>query len=162
MGNRWYISKEVLKMVGAIMQNPKIVDVFPELKEMFEVEKPSGTCAPCVKKEYNTKLKVVYTRLILDGVLKEEDIKLYLQGDYAQVKITPKGIVNFTNSLLRRTHAHIKREEVMVDEITYLERLKTCRNCEFIDKGICSLCTCPIHEKCKRYTDSCPKDFWKE
>lgn len=147
-------------MVEEIINDKLILKSFPELTPMFNIEQPPGSCKPCTKNVYLTKLRREYANILESTGIKESDIRLYFDGKYGKPHVTVKGIVAYANSLLRRSAATVAGEEVMVDEDIYLSRLKTCRNCEFFTQGICSICTCPVHEKCKRYTDSCPESKW--
>lgn len=147
-----------------IIKSKEILKHFPEFAPLFEIEAPNGNCKSCVRNAYNRRVKTAYEKILRDSGINEADVASYYKGGYGKPKITTKGIVTFANSLLKRAAATASGNDVLVDEKVYLKRLVACRNCPKLENGTCSVCTCPIHEKCKLVTESCPHpdgDKWK-
>ena len=143
-------------MYKKILADKNILKYFPELETVFELTKPESDCTRCAENAYKAMCEL---RILQSGVQKEDLIN-YFNQDYAKLKVTPKGILGFANSILRRNTAKLRGEDIMLDEASYFKRLAKCRKCPIMKKGICTECTCPIHEKAKRATDSCPLDLW--
>ncbi len=147
-------------MLNQILESDKILKVFPELGPIFDIKVPEGTCKPCVRNAYERKTNAAFKQILRQTGITIADLNKYFDNNYAKVKVTKKGIVSFTNSLLKRAVATASGSEVLISDKDYLKRLAVCRSCEFMKEGICTICTCPIHEKAKRITDSCDKDYW--
>ena len=150
-------------MITQILADSKVLNKFPELAPLFKIEEPSGNCKPCTRSAYLRKVTSEYKKILKRSSIQESELLQHFTHakgstgkEFGVAKITGKGIVSFTNSLLKRTVATAKGEEVLVSDKEYLARVYQCRTCEKVENGCCSICTCPIHEKCKRATDHCP------
>lgn len=150
-------------MITQILKSKKVLEKFPELAPLFKIEEPEGNCKPCVRGAFTRKVTTEYKRILRRSKIKESDIILYFSGDkgitgkkFGEAKITGKGVVNFANSLLKRVAATAKGERLLVSNRAYLARVYQCRTCDKLENGCCSICTCPISEKCKFETEYCP------
>ncbi len=150
-------------MIKQILENRDILVKFPELAPLYNIKEPEGNCKPCVRASYTKKVTAEYKNIIKRSSIQEEDLIQYFTKskgssgkEFGEAKITGKGIVNYANSLLKREIASTRGHEVKVTDKEYLERVYKCRTCDKIENGCCSICTCPIHEKCKYSTEKCP------
>lgn len=79
-----------------------------------------------------------------------------------------KPIKNYSKSLIKRVLYIFKQKtiNIVVPPQIWRDRIRVCRNCEEIDESgdevKCGLCTCPIADKCRWASESCPKKKWFE
>lgn len=143
-------------MVNKILADKAILKYFPELEPMFDIQVPKSNCSSCSANAYKRKCASKYKEIIRRTNIREGDLVKYFGGKYAEVKVTTRGIVNFANSLMKRTAATASGIDTLVSETDYLDRILKCRSCPKLENGICTICTCPIHEKAKLSTETCP------
>ena len=150
-------------MINQILEDKSVLSKFPELAPLYKIAEPAGDCKPCVRGAYLRKVTAEYKRILKKSSIQEADLLRHFTGErnsqgkkFGDAKVTGKGIVKFANSILKREVATAKGEKVLITDKAYLERVYQCRTCDKIENGCCSICTCPIHEKCKFSTEECP------
>lgn len=143
-----------------IIEDPKILESFPEFEPLFSIRPPGLICTTCAKNAYDRELREAYTKVLDATGITESDLLLYFANEFAKPKVTPSAVLNYANSLLNRVPTLLKGESLHVDEITRLERLAICRACPHLKEGVCQDCGCPVHKKTKPVTESCRLGRW--
>lgn len=56
----------------------------------------------------------------------------------------------------------ISKDDVIVSDDVYKDRLWECRLCRQYKEGQCKLCTCYVETKCLLRTEKCPIGRWRK
>lgn len=76
------------------------------------------------------------------------------------MKVTSKGVKNFTAAAKRAAKAIMSGDSVLVDDSTRQKRVSICEACEYQTSMQCSVCECLIVAKTMLRTENCPQGKW--